>query len=203
MIAVTGIMRSGTTPLAMMLHQMGVTMGTYTRFPSVNPRSHFEWEDAALADPLLKRIAGQEFMSLKGFLRGYIESRKAESGGNLWGAKTPFLLPYISELRVACEHVDEPLTVILTSRDPAQTRQSILEQLDHIETGQRESVLDRLYAIQDRLESHWGDARKSAQVFEFKDTQENPRKVAGRLARVAGINADLDVVTRGIRGEVT
>ena len=212
MIAVTGLMRSGTTPLAMMLHQSGVTMGVYQRFPLQNPASHFEWEDAALADALLRLIVsnGEETEAAalvdsdtknvaREIIVRYVKQRMMLSGGKPWGVKTPFLLPFVHSLRLACEELDEPLTVLLTQREYDQTVESIRRQVRHLDDEMVEVSFVRLTGIQERLASHWYEASEDAEIFDFKETRERPRDVATRLAELAGVSIDVYVATRGIR----
>jgi hypothetical protein len=98
---VTGLMRTGTSPISKFLHEMGIPMGTQMRFPLLNSRAHLEWEDTVLTDTLLKSIIKQEDPS--DFIREYIGSREA---GN-WGVKSPFLLPYLDIFIEIAESLDE------------------------------------------------------------------------------------------------
>ena len=204
MIAVTGLMRSGTSPLAIMLHQMGVTMGTYLRFPLHNENAHFEWEDAELADPLLALILKpKEEDTPERVIDYYVRKRIHVMDGKPWGVKTPFLLPFLPELRSVCEDVDEPLSVAITQRDYKDTIGSIRKQVSHLSEFERGGVLPRLVKIQEQLAPYWKSAAEDSTVFDFKETQESPHTVAKRLADLVGIKPDIDVVVRGIRGGIS
>ncbi len=201
MIAITGLMRSGTSPLAMFAHQMGVTMGTYLRFPIQGDSGDFEWEDAALADPLVAEIAEPNDLDRPHrIIDDYVKHRKRVANGKPWGVKTPFLLPFLDHLKSACEEIDEPLVLVLTDRPYADTVRSLRRGMDHLSEYERGGVMPVVFGIQDSISRHWLDASKDAEVFHFSDTIGYPRMAAERLAKLAGVDADLDVAIRGFRG---
>jgi len=199
-IAVTGLMRSGTTPLAMMLHQMGVSMGKFMCFPIHNNHPHLEWEDAVFTSVLMNQFEGDEAVVMEDFLHHYIEGREREAGGEAWGVKTPFMLPYIPQLEKVCEELGVELTLIVTRRNYDDTVVSLHRQMDYLEQGSgiRSQVLD----FQSSLEKFCVTASFSAEIFEFKDTKERPHMVAQRLASLVGLEIDLDVTLIGIEGIV-
>jgi hypothetical protein len=200
-LIVTGLMRSGTSPLAMILHQAGVTMGVHMRFPTHNKLSHLEWEDAWLADSLLAEILHpREEGRVEADIESYVRTRARGANGKPWGVKTPFLLPFMGALKLACAEADEPLTVVVTNRDYDDTIKSIRRQSEHLSEFERGSVLPRVTGIQEKIAPFWAAACEGAEIFDFKDIQERPRNVAERLAKLAGIKADIDVSIRGIRG---
>ncbi len=197
MIVVTGLMRSGTTPLAKMLHQMGVGMGTFTRFPTHNKNAHFEWEDAPLADPLLAMLSdSKEEAHVSQLLGAYVASRRTKEP---WGVKTPFLLPYMKQLRRVCRDMDEPLAVAITERDYAETLRSLERQSDHLEGDELQAVREFTIKVQDKLALHWEGVSHHAELFNFKEAQESPLRTSERLAALAGVKHDPATATRGIR----
>jgi len=201
MIAVTGLMRSGTSPLAMILHQMGVTMGAYMRFPLHNEKSHPEWEDADLAESLVMLIVKQHGSdAARRVIDRYVRRRIRVAKGKPWGVKTPFLLPFISDLRSVCEEMGEPFRLAVTHREYSQTITSLRRQVEHLSIYERGGVFPNLIKIQNVLAPYWSNAAEGADVYEFKDTRERPRDVARRLADLAGVDIDVDVAIRGIRG---
>ena len=200
-IFVTGLMRSGTTPLAMMLHQMGVTMGTMTRFPLHNKHSHFEWEDAELADSLLALIMKpREEDTPERLIDYYVRKRIHEANGKPWGVKTPFLLPFITQLRSVLDKIGDPFTIIVTQRDYKDTIESLRRQTSHLSEFQRGGAFPNLVKIQEHLASYWKDGADGSTIFDFKEAHEYPRMAAKRLAGIAGIDPDIDSAIRGIRG---
>ena len=201
MIAITGLMRSGTSPLAQILHQSGVTMGTHQRFPMQNKWSHFEWEDAALSEPLCSEIDKPKDPDMpRRLIDEYVRVRKRFAKGGPWGVKTPFLLPYLGHLRDTCEEIDEPLAVVLTERKFDETIESLRRQLSHLSKFELGAVRTRMFKIQDVLAEYWQGASGNAEIFHIADTLGYPRKVAERLALLAGVDVDADLAIRGIRG---
>lgn len=198
MIAVTGLMRSGTTPLAMMLHQMGVSMGKFMCFPIHNNHPHLEWEDAVFTNVLTSQFEGDETVVVEDFLHQYIEGREQEAAGSAWGVKTPFMLPYIPQLEKVCGELGIKLTLIVTRRDYNDTLVSLHRQMDDIEQGS--TIRRRLLGSQSSLEKCLATASFNADIFEFKDTKERPHIVAQRLASLVGLKIDLDVTLTGIEG---
>ena len=156
MLCITGLMRSGTSPLARFAHQMGVTMGTYMRFPLQNEWSHFEWEDAALADALVYEIANPGDPDRpREIIDEYVRVRQRAAKGKPWGVKTPFLLPYMGHLRDACREINEELEVALTERRYEDTVRSMRRQLDHLSEFERGGVLPVVMKIQKAISEHW------------------------------------------------
>jgi len=195
MIVVTGLMRSGTSPLAQMLHQMGVEMGSFMRFPTQTPVAHLEWEDALLAEPLAKHLLGQAEIDVPALLRSYILGRHGE-----WGVKTPFLLPFLRDFREIATGLGMQLRVILTERDYSETIKSLERQAAGLSIDKRQPALKSLLKLQERLSVSREDVSQHALAVNHRDIQRDPRGVAAQLAQVAGIEADLDVATRGIAG---
>ena len=193
MIVVTGLMRSGTSPLAQMLHQMGVEMGSFQRFPAQTPVSHFEWEDAPLAEPLVRHLLGLVEVDVPALLRSYILSREGQ-----WGVKTPFLLPFLRDFRQIATGLGMQLRVILTDRDYSETVKSLERQTVDLPVEKRQPALKASLKLQGILLKAREDVPQHALVVEHRDIQRDSRAVAAQLAQVAGIEADLDVATRGI-----
>jgi hypothetical protein len=184
-----------------MLHQMNVCMGLYQRFPVQNEYAHFEWEDAALADALATEIIDPQGKGKpRRIIEEYVRTRKRLSGGKPWGVKTPFLLPFIGHLRDVCEEIDELLVLVLTERKFDETIESLRRQMSHLSKFDHGDVSPRVFKIQDVLAEHWDGVSGNAEIFHVGDTLGYPRKVAKRLALLAGIEADYDLATRGIRG---
>ncbi len=204
MILVTGLMRSGTTPLAKMLHQMGVCMGTYQRFPSMNLLSDFEWEDVTLAESLANILSGKSDQDPSEAIDFYLDQRVTSEQGTVWGVKTPFVLPFISEFKEQCEKHGEPLSIILTDRPYDEVMRSVSSQLSHLE--EKEFSISHAFCnkVQDLAIKKWLEASEDAHVFHLKETHNNPEVVASRLAEIADIEIrDITSVTRGIWKEAS
>ncbi len=194
-------MRSGTSPLAMFLHQMGVTMGTYMRFPTVNEWSHAEWEDVALSDPLCSMLVHpRETDNPRSLIESYVRVRSKAANGKPWGAKSPFMLPYMKSLRSVCEELDEPIEVALTDRDYRDTVRSLRRQSDHLSEFERGGIMPATFKLQETLRDSRDLVVEGAEIFHVDDTIKYPRMAAERLAKMAGVDADLDVAIRGFRG---
>ncbi len=104
MIVVTGLMRSGTSPLAQMLHRMQ------------GPFAHLEWEDAAISDPLAAAMIGKTEIDHEALFEEYIPTRRGR-----WGVKSPFLLPYLDLWRDVAHRRGHTVKVIVTERDYGDT----------------------------------------------------------------------------------
>ena len=201
-MAISGIMRSGTSPLALMLHQMGVSMGSHQRFPAPgNEFSSFEWEDAALADQLVQEVLPSKDPTRPSrVIREYVAARKRGAKGKPWGVKTPFLLPFVAELRAACDEAGEDCVLVVTKRNPREARDSLRRQMSHLSVFERGGVRPHVFNLQDALEKCWDAASDGAEIFEIEETLGHPRKVARRLADLAGVKVDADAAIRGFRG---
>lgn len=201
LIAVTGLMRSGTSPLAMFLHQMGVSMGTYQRFPTQNEWAHFEWEDASLADPLCSILMHpSDRDDPRRFIDSYVRRRARDANGKPWGVKTPFLLPFLDELREVCAEINEDLEIALTEREYGETIKSLRRQSSHLSEFERGGLMPTVFSIQEKLRDCWEAASEGSYLFHVDDTIKYPRMAAERLAKLAGVETDLDMAIRGFRG---
>jgi hypothetical protein len=78
--------------------------------------------------------------------------------------------------------------------------ESLRRQTEHFSKFERGSVLPRVNSLQDKIVPYWTAVAEDAEIFDFKDIQERPRNVAERLAKLAGVDADIDKSIRGIRG---
>ena len=197
MIVVTGLMRSGTSPLAQMLHQMGIPMGEFMRFPLHSDRAHLDWEDSVLSDRLVGEIVLGCENDMSEFFFDYIVRRRTPDSG-VFGVKSPFLIPFMEQFLEAAEAANEPIGVVVTERDYEDTVESIYQQTHHLPFDEQSVCLD----IQRRLADDIGRVIADRKI-QIEDTWAHPRIVAGWLASVAGVDADMDVASRGIgrRGE--
>jgi len=194
MIVVTGLMRSGTTPLAKMLHQMLIPMGQYMRFPLQSYAAHLEWEDAPLSDPLSLALVHGEQEGFSEFFVKYIEHRR-EIHGDRWGVKSPFLIPYMGEFVEAARVLGEPMKIVMAQRDYPDTIKSLNRQTEH----QSVEVRTEIMQLQERLMASVGTIVADMKI-PLENTWSHPRMVARQLAELAGVDADIDVATRGIGG---
>ena len=172
LVIVSGLMRSGTSPLSMFLHELGVPMGTQMRFP-VSPKAHLEWEDTVFTDAmyssLLKNTDPSEFM------REYIGSRERGT----WGVKSPFLLPFVSTFISIAAEFDEEVKFILTKRSYSDTLVSLNTQFGYFED---ESLTKHAKEIQQKLLMHWDIASKKADlIVDIEETWNSPERVKEKL----------------------
>lgn len=158
-------------------------MGTQMRFPEHNPKAHLEWEDTEFTDRLLNAILIGEpsnSFELRSFFRQYITNRT----GNLWGVKTPFLLPYLKLFKELAEAIGYEVKTILTYREENETFKSIEEQCSH-----KPDMLDLVKGIQYKLITSRIERQDDGDlVVDIKDTWNNPDKVKGSLKRLIGVN---------------
>ena len=184
MIVVTGLMRSGTSPISMMLNAMGVPMGTYMRMPTANRHAHCEWEDVSFTEPLYAKLIGADG-HLPAFFHDYIKRRSIPAP---WGVKSPFALPFIGLLADACKGLGESLTVIVSTREYADTIKSLEANAAHLPQHIRRSVVKRAIGVQERLfECIDGIPIDTVHLFPMVETVSNPEGTAARLAGIVGI----------------
>ena len=173
---VTGLMRSGTSFLAEALHKAGVPMGSFMRFPTMNPLAGFEWEDALLAEPLMAVVTGDRYEPRQ-IIGQYIETR----GHGTWGVKTPFLMPFVGMFSEILVSIGMKPHVFITDRDYQETLASIRQQVSHLEGNGKREALERAETIQEVLSSYWREASEGASVFNAKESMENPDSVVARV----------------------
>ena len=92
------------------------------------------------------------------------------------------------------------VVLILTDREFSETIESLRRQMSHLSEFERGGIAPRVFTIQDTLAEHWLEVSKNAEIFHVKNTLEYPRETAKRLAVLAGVDTDIDLATRGIRG---
>jgi len=197
MIVVTGLMRSGTTPLSMMLHRIGVKMGDTMRFPPAGTTHHIEWEDNELSEELARIIYNQSDTNPADLIGDYIDAREADPTTLKWGVKTPFLLPFLDIVIDAAKSRGLPLTIIVTHREVIDTFASIDRFADQLPVDQREDSRAGLYLIQKAL-SESLQHPEQALVFDIKDTWTDSYGTAKRLMEIAHLHSDVALVTSGI-----
>jgi hypothetical protein len=178
---VTGLMRSGTSVLSQMLHEIGVPMGLSMRFPLQVKGAHLEWEDHEFSEPLAQLLLGDTdavgSWGLEHFMYSYIVNRNAVHAGD-WGVKCPFLLPYIEKFRKVADSVDSRVKVILTEREPVETYESLARLVDVTKT------LEMVQKIQSQLEPAWNSFRGREDLrVRLVDTQSDPEAVRAGLAK--------------------
>lgn len=205
MILVTGLMRSGSSATAQMLSQMGVVMGTTMDVPPCSP-FHAEWEDRAFQEPMLAGCLSLDPVDT-GAIREYIASRRRhlEEMRNKflvfsdWGVKTPFALPFLGEIREACESMGEPLRVILMDRPLAEAMESLHRVSWAVIETERDGVMSMMFSLQHKLADALEKERDRADtVLDSKLVWSYPKCIAERLSNEIGLGADLDAAVRGI-----
>jgi hypothetical protein len=174
-VAVSGLMRTGTSVLAQTLHQLGCPMGTEMRFPS-HPKAHLEWEDTEFTDRCLQGVL-RDVENLGDFFHEYIQKRE----GELWGVKSPFLYPYLSMFKTAAQRLGHEVKIITTVRPYYDTVNSLREQI-----GDNESFVFAR-TLQYKLAGYRRHAPADL-VVDIKDTWLDPEGVRNQLAQLIGVN---------------
>jgi hypothetical protein len=170
---VTGLMRSGTSVLAEHLHELGVPMGTQMRFPH-NSRGQFDWEDIEFTDTCLQGIINNE--NPREFFAEYIQKRK----GDIFGVKSPFVLPFIRTFRTAANRLGHEVKVITTARPYYDTIHSLRQQLPDDDTFRF------VCSIQHRLEGCWRG--RPDLTIDINETWLSPTSVREKLANLIGVD---------------
>lgn len=131
MLTILGPLRSGTSRVARIAHQMGVDLGATMRFPPPGRGLDPEYEDRDLADKLTRwalldqPIRGSMRPDIADFLERYVECRKFLASGRPWGIKTPLLSLCWREWKKALVEADEHNQVVLCSRSRVLCQRSV------------------------------------------------------------------------------
>jgi len=192
-IVVSGLMRSGTSVLAKMLHTSGVPMGEVMRFPPPGGFTHLEWEDASFSDALAARLAGKSSFDLQQFFETYI-SRRSESG-IAWGVKSPFVLPYLRNLRNVADELGMGVDVVLTERPFSETMKSLERLVSHLGASRpvRRKAIRDMEAMQKVIAKRWDEHARDATVIEFSRIESDPDGVKQEVCDLAGVeNRELE-----------
>jgi len=207
MLVITGPLRSGTSPLARMAHQMGILMGESMGMP--RPGSdELEYEDYALSFALARHIAGvRPIGDTRKFFVDYVSERidhfqrmRGLFGRSIvrgWGVKTPYLLPFYRQWREVLGNFDEKVRVVLCDREPIETYNSLKR------SQPPKGSLEPVYKMQDELYESlplWSE--NADVVVSLRDTRSNPGGVARQMARTMGLDLEDEqraVAVRGIR----
>ncbi len=193
LILVSGLMRSGTSAVAGMLHTMGVPMGVTMMMP-VAPTWRLEWEDVAAAGMLSDWASGRadrprQRSQAHALLADYLQCRIRET----WeidrarglktlaiGFKSPLLLLLWDRIRGL--DVGVPITRILTTRDPAEAERSF-----ELAMGPPDSEMRRIWApVQERLKVARAAAGADL-IVHYSRLVAAPYETAVELADLAGI----------------
>lgn len=169
-VLVTGLMRSGTSALARLIHhELEIPMGIAMPFPAkgVTP----EYEEMTLSATAAQRILESRTLIHEEIVE-YVTMRD-HFHGEPWGVKSPFLLPYLKTFRRVLR--DREVRVILTRR-PVDECIASLERVG----GEH---LDRGLKLQNRLRRAWSiDA--ADHVVDQKTLAGDPDRVLADLRKV-------------------
>lgn len=136
-VIVVGLMRTGTSLVSAQLHKLGIPMGTSMRFPIPGERGQIDYEDIELTDCCLAALKGDiRKARLRLFFNRYIKDRSKNN--EIWGVKSPFLLPYVEMFKEESPH---PVKVILTRRNVDDTFESIQRQTSSSDPIQIQKLL--------------------------------------------------------------
>lgn len=192
-LTITGPMRSGTSRVARIAHQLGISMGTQMRLPPPGTALDPEYEDQPLADALAT-------FALRGvldeaLLEGYRRVRQEEAKGSRWGFKSPLLLLCWSAwIRSVAQGSSEPPVVILCTREAPSCRESL------VRASRSETELRALLGIQARILQALAE-REGAGDLRIPFGM-SPREIAAQIAHRMEIpDPDLDLAILGVRAE--
>jgi hypothetical protein len=206
-IVVTGLMRSGTTPLARMLHQGGVPMGESMMLPAPGSPQHVEWEDLQIQTYLRDRLMNDE--GVQQFqLRYYIRQRQHTHRKLLkqydtvledWGFKTPFAAPFMAAIEEAAHSEGDSVFWVVAEREIGETLKSIEKQMKRVKQPIRRKAHEIVEKIQGELQrglEKWDGPR-----YCIEETWVNPARVWARLTDELALDGLSDgSAERAIRG---
>lgn len=156
-LVVSGLIGSGTSLLAQLAHESGVTMGAVMDFPlyGVQP----EWEDRDFSHTLSTwALSGEAADPV--FLETYFEDRRVQQGrfaarfSRLGpGVKSPLALVYREAIDEASKRAGVELQWILTERAPEDCWQAILRKVAGmgVHTAYRDALRFQLWALQEKV----------------------------------------------------
>lgn len=190
MLTITGPMRSGTSIVARIAHQLGICMGTAMRIPPPGSGLDPEFEDIVLADELARDAMGLGKLYWYQ-LKDYIERRPFNSSGP-WGFKSPLLALYWSEWLEAAEACGESVVTVRCARSFEEMEASL------VSAARNEQERNALLALQCRIYKHLSPVLGySSAVISFGTP---PQQIAEKLASLMGIeHYDPEIAVRGIR----
>lgn len=169
---VTGLMRSGTSVIAEHLHELGICMGETMRFPP--GKAQFDFEDIPFTDFFFQQVVStvRDSGKIGDFLREYIPNR-----GDVFGVKSPFVLPFVETFKTAAERLGHEVKVIKTYRPIYDTIHSLRNLIkdDH--------VFCTVRAIQEKL-INCCDSSHVDLTIDIKETWLSPTDVRERLAQL-------------------
>lgn len=188
MLTVVGPMRTGTSRVARIANQLGISMGTLMAIPPPNMPVDPEYEDWPLASLLVKRALREEWNwpEASSMFSYYIERRRRENRFP-WGFKSPLLLFWWDEWVRAMVDMEEPLTTVVCKRINGNAYDSILRSapgMPYLIRWQG-TMIDKVSSVRRDLEVDFGG---------------DPSVVAGSIAVLMGIKEpNLDAAVKGIR----
>lgn len=190
---VTGPIRSGTSVLSRILHQMGVNMGE--KFVSPPPGSGFpmEFEEYDLAKYLTTSVLGEATVEDSWFSDYAI--KRFNEGCTVWGFKSPFTAFHLDRIRDLYSRIDT-VVVIKVTRDPLMTATSLKRDVSHL-------GLDPDYFCTMNNEIRKACANISSDMtFDYEDLVGDPQQVANMIHKhVLKLNVHLETknAAKGIR----
>lgn len=191
MLTITGPMRSGTSIVARIAHQLGIDMGTHMRIPPPGSGLDPEYEDLWVADDLARRALGVPVGLAQLPFETYIGNRQRKARGKPWGFKSPLLVLYWSEW-IEAIHAEDPFVTVLCGRPGNECLASITR------AARTAEELETLLSIQQRIYQVLPDidAQKPLEI----PFGTPPEQIAAQLATLMGIESyDPEIAVRGIR----
>lgn len=209
MLVITGLIRSGTSPLARMAHQMGIQMGNTQILPG--PGIEAEYEDVELIAPLTQHVLGAiQIENFEDVFRRYIRKRRSETRNRVaifgkqhikgWGVKSPILSLFWGDLVRAARAEGEVLRVVLSYRPLSEVQKSLEVFGSRVQSPYREKYQEQFGNIQTAIREARAAIKKSADLeISLSETRGSPITAGRKIASLMGIDLENEyAVVQGI-----
>lgn len=191
MLVITGPMRSGTSIVARIAHQMGVDMGASMRMPPPGSGLDPEYEDSFLAEDLARLAVAAPVTVSWTSLALYIGNRRRKARFLSWGFKSPLLALFWYEWTKALAKAREPMKLVLCGRPGPACLASLAR------AARNPIELDTLRRIQGRIYEALPDVDARADLVVPFGTA--PTQIAKELSALLDLSCDEATAVRGIR----
>jgi hypothetical protein len=186
-VAVTGLMRSGTSAVAEILHRLGAPCAIHTPAP-MPPTWRFDWEDSRLSARLMdaSEVPAEWFVD---YLAQRLDHAERCHFSQTVTLKSPLLAFSRAELGFAAEMLDVPIAWVIVNRDEARVAAS-MTQWEALDPQVNAAIALEL------SKPEWSDA----DTIEYERLVDDPAVHVHSLAQSLGLSSDPEDIQAAIDG---
>ncbi len=193
MIVVLGGVRSGSSVVARMLHNLGVVMGSAQAFP-LPGMWHDDFEDFAIARGTTEAFTTGRMPKVRWF-EEYIDSRlgHCEAMRGLYpehiqgcGVKGQLLGLYYDQMRRAADRSGTRLRLVVAVREPEDVEASIARVSAEVRADARQAWFEQMCAMNERIVQAINGLESTVRV-RFAERKADPKATAERLCARLGL----------------